>query len=324
MIEKLNDDLPLYDEFLADKQLFADEEFEETVDSINSFTKPTNKYSLTKTGMDTGYYQIKGIDSNHLSDFYIEITKWVRTLRDGEPLSYYEGEIYFSDGSKMNLTRITASTLEDPASFKKYIGNQCGPKAMIIGSPPEVIKAIKTFNKEIPLIVEREFGYNDAQNTYYTEDLVITAREIIEYKTPIKFSDRWGKNKLGFNYKPIHEAESVKKIIINNFISWDESKLIFPLLAFAFYPLIYSLIKRKNFNKFYLMLKGPSGSGKSQMSKWIQNFYGEFQTLIPWNSTDTAINIVGSAFKDAILAVDDLKAQNFRTENDAKKVMTTL
>ncbi len=72
------------------------------------------------------------------------------------------------------------------------------------------------------------------------------------------------------------------------------------------------------------MLKGPSGSGKSQMSKWIQSFYGNFQTLLSWTSTDTSINIVGSAFKDAIFAVDDLKVQNFRSENDAKKVMMTL
>ncbi len=60
------------------------------------------------------------------------------------------------------------------------------------------------------------------------------------------------------------------------------------------------------------------------MSKWFQSFYGKFQTLLPWTSTDTSINIVGSAFKDALFAVDDLKMQNFRSDNDAKKVMSII
>ena len=72
------------------------------------------------------------------------------------------------------------------------------------------------------------------------------------------------------------------------------------------------------------MLKGSSGAGKSQMSKWMQNFYGNFNTLFSWTSTDTSINVTGTSFKDALFCVDDLKLQNLRSDNDAKKVMMVL
>ena len=93
-----------------------------------------------------------------------------------------------------------------------------------------------------------------------------------------------------------------------------------PLISYSLYPVLYPLLKDKNPNKFYLMLKGPSGSGKSQMSKWMQSFYGDFHSLFSWTSTDTSINVTGTAFKDALFAVDDLKQQNFRCENDIKRI----
>ena len=161
-------------------------------------------------------------------------------------------------------------------------------------------------------------------DSYITEDFIITQDEFLQVKTPIKYSDNWGSNKLGFELVASDQMKEIKSNIINKLLKWDDPKIMFNALAFAMYPLIYPFIKERNPNKFYLMLKGPSGSGKSQMSKWFQNFYGNFATLLAWTSTNTSINILGSAFKDALLAVDDLKVQNFRTESEAKSVMITL
>ena len=118
--------------------------------------------------------------------------------------------------------------------------------------------------------------------------------------------------------------EKIKSDVIEKLLNWDDPKVMYNALAFSMYPLVYPFLKDRNPNKFYMMLKGPSGSGKSQMSRWFQNFYGDFATLLAWTSTNTSINILGSAFKDALLVVDDLKVQNFRTESEAKSVMITL
>ncbi len=278
------------------------------------------KYSLHTSNGEIGYF----LNYARQSNFYLVLNQWVKTIRDGEPLSYYLGDVIIEDGTIIKIDRLTASTLDDPPAFKRYIGNLCGPKAIIMGNPAEIVKAIKMFNKDCEKFEEHEFGYNDSLDTYFTNDLRITALEMIEKNTPIKYSEHWGSNKLGFNHVPFNQAEEIRETIINNLLPWDDPKIIFNALAFAVYPLIYPFLKHANPNKFFMMFKGPSGSGKSQMSKWIQSFYGDFQTLVAWTSTDTAINVIGSAFKDAIFAIDDLKVQNFRSENDIKKAMGTL
>ena len=323
MNEQVSNDLPSFEDAFKDKDLFNDETATVVYEEIGALDSNNNeRYMLDTSDEGLGYYLNKG--GIQISNFYIQLQKWVKTFRDGEPLSYYEGDIYFSDGTFMHIDRMTASTLEDPSGFRKYIGNLCGTKALIKGTPNDVVKAIKTFNKNVEKFQEHEFGYNDNLDSYYTGDLVIRADEIIPVKTPIKYSDHWGNNKLCFKYYSKEEADAVKQFIIEKLLLWEDPKVLFNIIAFTFFPVIYPFLKHKNPNKFYLMLKGPSGSGKSQMSKWSQSFYGNFLTLLPWTSTDTSINIVGSAFKDAIFAVDDLKVQNFRSDNDAKKVMMVL
>lgn len=290
----------------------------------NEIFSDCGDYILQVGGKESGYYLNKITGRAQISNFYVVLTKWVKTVRDGEPLSYYEGDVNINDGTSMRIDRISASTLEDPSGFKKFIGNLCGMKAHIKGSPNDVVKAVKAFNKEVKMFEEREFGYNDKLDTFYTEDLVIRAKEINETKTPIKYSENWNSGKLFFKLASKEEVDAVKQTIIDKFMLWDDPKIMYNILAFGFFPVIYPYLKNKNPNKFYIMLKGPSGSGKSEMSKWIQNFYGIFQSLFTWTSTDTSINITGCAFKDAVFIVDDLKSQNFRTENDVKKVMGVL
>ena len=219
---------------------------------------------------------------------------------------------------------MAASKLEDSMKFRNYIANLCGIKANIIGAPNDLLKAIKTLNKDVPMIEEYEFGFNELLNTYYTGDHLIRADGIKISNTPIRYTDIWGNNKLKFMLESMAEVKEVKKFIIDKFLRWDDPKVIINLLAFASFPVIYPFLKHMNPNKFYMMLIGPSGAGKSQMSKWIQNFYGNFSSLLAWTSTDTSVNIIGNAFKDAILTVDDLKVQNFRSVNDAKKIMMML
>lgn len=300
----------------------TDEDKKIIQETITTESPEKEKYLYKSSGAELGYYLTK--DETQLSNFIIHLTKWVKTHRDGEPLSYYEGDVYLNDGTSIHINRMAASALEDLSKFRRFIGNLCGIKGMIYSSSNDIVKAVKTFNKDVPMFEETEFGYNHTLDCYYTEGLLIKADNIQETKTLIKSNEMWGNSKLGFKFLSIEETNVVKQTIVDKLLLWDDPKVIYNLLAFAFYPLIYPLLRKKNPNKFYMMLKGPSGSGKSQMSKWMQNFYGEFPTLLAWTSTDTSINIIGNGFKDAMLTVDDLKVQNLRSDSDARKVMMLL
>ena len=270
-----------------------------------------------------GFYQLDSSGEIQISNFVIEFDKWVKTKRNGETLSYFTGKIFIAK-EQIPFDRFHASNLSEQSALIKFIENLCGPKAMIFENTKKLISAIKSINQDVPLYEEKEFGYNETLDNYITEELVITKQEFQAIKTPIKYSDNWGSNRLGFNYVSVDQMEKIKSDVIEKLLNWDDPKIMYNALAFSTYPLVYPFLKERNPNKFYLMLKGPSGSGKSQMSRWFQNFYGDFATLLAWTSTNTSINILGSAFKDALLVVDDLKVQNFRTESEAKSVMITL
>src|ERR1035437_3532401 len=289
-------------------------------DSTTETVQKIGQYSLIKDSEEIGYHVDRGNGPSRISNFFINLLKCNRGFRDREPFAYYEGEVVLSDGNKISFDSLSASCFAEPSLLHKYLEHLCGAKAIIYGTSRDLAKAIKLLNSNTEEFEEKEFGYNEELTTYYTEDLIITADEILKKNTPIKFSENWGNNKLGFNVTETKSLEEIKNFIIDKLLKWDEPEIILPLLSFSLYPIIYPFVKDKNPNKFYLMLKGPSGSGKSQMSKWMQSFYGDFHSLFSWTSTDTSIHVTGMAFKDAVFAIDDLKQQNFRCETDIKRI----
>lgn len=279
-------------------------------------------YFFLTDDMDFGFHQYKGKSSIRLTNFLIELTQWVKTTRNGEAVSYYSGEIAFSETDIQKFVKLPANLFADASSFQKYLENICGPKAIIYGSAREALKAIKTFNQDVIKVEELEFGFNQSLSEYNTGDLNITALGIQETDTPIRYSEKWGNNQLGFLQASEEEIETQKEFIRETLLPWSDAMKF--ALAFSFYPVIYPYLKKRNFNKFYLMLRGTSGSGKSQMSKWLQQFYGQFNSLFAWTSTGTAINVTGMAFKDALFVLDDLKLQNFRSERDVNHAMAVI
>lgn len=315
---KMADDQPMgLAECFGDEDLFEDnEDKHQDKDGYRVYTGSNPGYAAIEAGGE--FPLIK-----NLSNFYIKFSQWVRTTVDEMPISYYDGELITEDGTT-EFTKMPAAAMEDASSFKKYIANLCGTKALIVGNPGEVVKAIKTFNKNVQFFEAQEFGYDESLTRYYTADFTITADKIIPEKTPIKYGTEIGTNKLGFKLADGTQRKKTTDFIINRLFAWDNPLVIYNTMAFTFYPLIYPFLKQKNPNKFFLMLKGSSGAGKSQMSKWMQNFYGTFSYLPPWNSTDTSVNIMGTLFKDALFCVDDLKLQNLKSDKDPSKIMTVL
>ena len=312
-----NNDIQSYESYFENEEFFGNDEVNyQEIDDYRVYTGSNPGY--------TRYIKIADIpDETKLSNFYINFSRWVRTIADGAPISFYDGELVTAYGTT-EFINMPAAAMEDASSFKKYVANLSGPKALMYGNPGEIVKAIKSFNNNVHFFEAKEFGYNESLTKYYTENFVITADAILDEKTPIKYKENWGNNKLGFKTSIENDAKGVRDFILNNLLTWDNPLVVYNALAFTFYPLIYPFLKEKNPNKFYLMLKGSSGAGKSQMSKWMQNFYGNFSTLFSWTSTDTSINVTGTSFKDALFCVDDLKLQNLRSDKDANKVMMVL
>ena len=71
--------------------------------------------------------------------------------------------------------------LSDHSSLIKFIGNLCGPKAIIMTVTKYLVWAIKSINRDVPLYEEKEFGYNESLDKYITEDLVIAKQGIPGY-----------------------------------------------------------------------------------------------------------------------------------------------
>ena len=274
-------------------------------------------YRVIFSGEQIGYHS-RG--KGRLSNFHIIFSKWILSSNNNHPISYYNGEILLNDGSVREFKEIPVSILENISSFRNFIANLCGPRAMM-EKPTEIVKAVKIFNANVKCYEQQEFGFNDQLNCFYTEELVITSDEILEEETSIKYSEFLENNLLGFRHTTLEISQKVKEFIIEKLLKWDNPKVIFNLLAFTVYPIVYSFLKQTNPNKFYLMLVGKSGSGKTQISKWMQRFYGTFNSLTSWTSTPTSLSITGTAYKDALFLIDDLKPQNFKTADAAREMM---
>ena len=222
-----------------------------------------------------GFYQLDSSGEIQISNFVIEFDKWVKTKRNGETLSYFTGKI-FIDKEQIPFDRFHASNLSDHSALIKFIENLCGPKAMIFDSTKKLICAIKSINQDVPLYEEKEFGYNETLDNYITEELVITKQEFQAIKTPIKYSDNWGSNRLGFNLVSANEMKQIKSDIIEKLLNWDDPKIMYNALAFSMYPLVYPFLKERNPNKFYLDVKRAIRFREKPNVKMVSEFLRRF------------------------------------------------
>ena len=282
--------------------------------------KEQDYFKCVGSGSEIGYYE-KNKDGEYirLNNFIVQLNYRVTKVRNDEIESFYPGEVLI-ENNKYPFKKVNTVQLTDSNSFKKFVHNQCGTK-IFINSPASVMRAIMHFNKDIPEYNECAFGFNKDLDEYVTGTHVIRKNGIDERYTPIKYSEVWGNNSLGFKYLDHDEIQNLILDLINIYIPIQELEVTLIALAFALYPFIYPYLKDEYPNKFYLMLCGTSGSGKSTLAKLLQNIFGTFNNLFSWTSTDTSIAIVGSSFKDALFVIDDLKATNFRHEKDISRAM---
>ncbi|MCB0744760.1 MAG: DUF927 domain-containing protein, partial [Ignavibacteriae bacterium] len=281
-------------------------------------------YILRKEISEFGYFYNNGREEIQLTNFIVKLEKQVIAEVNNKPEIYFSGKVEFTEGETVEIRKLRGKDLASPLQLITYLTNLCGTKISFPGSPNKLVEAIKTFNRDTELLRAEEFGYNEDLTEYITSDLVITKDSFIEKETAIKYNDLGKRNKLGFSLGSDDEFLEIKNGIIEDFLPWDSTQRTISALSFTFLPIIFPHLENVNEKKTYLMLKGPSGCGKSLMCEVLQQFYGDFKSLIPWNSTSTSINVAGHSFKDSAFMVDDFKSQSFNGPNKVNEVMTLL
>ncbi len=282
----------------------------------NESTTVTNDsvYFYTTRGGGVGYsfnnYSCTPPRRENLTNFTIEFDDQVKYKIDGQILSKFQGKVNLADNTTISFDNFSADCLACPAEFKKYLYNICGARVAFIGGDKHIIEAIKQHNRHTKVITVKEFGYNDSRTEYVTADMIIDKDGIKQVDTPILYDDVGNGNYLGFKTVEEIELEPLCKYIVEELLTWNEKKVILPVFAYTFLPLIYPFIRQVVKGKPYMMIKGTSGCGKTMLIELMQHFFGTFKNLESWTSTTTAIHIRGTSYKDAILAVDDLKSQN--------------
>jgi len=259
----------------------------------------------------------------HISNFIIKLNKLFTFERKGERISFYDGYILMSGGKKVLFDRMDASILESRTKLRNFLSHRCGTQFEIY-DVFHLVQAIKALNKGVIQVVEIEYGYNKTKGKYLTSDLLISKDGVFAQENLIKYSDLMDGNRLGF--KELSEAENgdILRFISEEMLRWNSPKVMLPSLAFALYPIIYPHLAEVNKNKFYLLLYGKSGGGKSSIATWCQRFYGGFHNLMSWTSTDTSMSVKGTAYKDALLVIDDMKKENFRDTASIRNAMAII
>jgi len=277
---------------------------------------PKGKYGYV-IQMPTGFFEVSKFIVC-LDKKYFRLVKKVKT-------EYFMGRVIISDDHIVAFNDLPKSFLASDLSLRKYLIKNTD--LSFLGHAKfshwkDVPMCIGYNNYEPEEIILREFGFNEDLSTYYTENLCIEKDKITENDIPMTYETFFGQNKLRFVKQQRDEIDTIKEKLKNDLLkNWDEPQVMYPTIAFTMYPIIYPWLKDLTHNKFFLMLKGASGSGKSRLAFWMQQFYGEFKTFLSWTSTEASLNHVGNITKDSMLVVDDFKKENFRTVSEIKWVM---
>lgn len=313
--------------YLEHSIMNAREFIENTVTNNNTGSDVDNsedsRYKIITDSKLFGYHMTDEEGKIHrLSNFIIEFNPRTQMVRNQETQSYYSGRIIFHDNKIYPFDKLSSALLVEQSSFAKFIAQHTGTEGVIY-QPNAVIWAVKYFNRNAGVKFEREYGFAPDLDQFITGNMIITKDQVIIEETPIKNAEHLGDNILELINDPM-QAGIARTAILQILGKWDKPQKIYPLLAFTFYSLLEPFMRSAYPKKFYMMILGTTGSGKTLTATWLQRFFGKMDNLTPANSTYTAINNIGSAFRNCLFVVDDYKRQNFKSEYELKQASIVL
>ncbi len=309
-----------------DEIKLTNQNFEVTEVKNTSSDKEVNYYrrfsSVDTSECSCGYYfsEDKYQKPKRLTNFTITLAKQIKATYDQKVCSFFSGRVNIEGCDPIFFDNFLADYLSKPADLKSFIHNLCGTKVAFL-SDSLLSEAIKSCNRDIDVFEAFEFGYDPKLEKYYTPEFIISKDGIERKETPIKYDDIGITNYLGFNTEDEFNISEVVDFIFTKLLKWDSPGVSLTSFSFAMLPVIYPFVSKKAGSKPYMALVGQSGCGKTTLARFLQNLYGNNNTLETFTSTTNAIQIRGNSFKDALFVVDDLKLQNINSEYSRNQLM---
>ncbi len=259
-----------------------------------------------------------------LTNFIIRFKEQVKTFTEGSYLSVFTGEVLIRDIEEpIHFVNFKAELLASFNDLKRFLHNLCGTKISISTQNQRITEAIKFFNRDLQEFETQELGFDSELTKFYTEELCISKSGSLIEKTHILYNDAGSGNYITLQTEDPENLSTLSQYIVDELLTWDEPGVMLPTFAFTFSSLIYPFIRQYLAGRSYMMLKGPSGCGKTTLARLLQQFFGEFKNLETWTSTVTSIQVRGTAYKDILYVVDDLKLQNVN-EHQRRQLMTLI
>ena len=156
----------------------------------------------------------------------------------------------------------------------------------------------------------------------YVMPTVIIDEEGVRLNTthPIDVKGRRGFSQhLDFSYHNDDEAKDLLYHIKDELLNAWPRLWTMVGLSHAIYPIVRR--KLNMVEKPTLFYEGDSGCGKTQLTRALQHFWGEFPSLVGLLSTEKGIMSLCHEFKDALLVVDDYKAVNVQQRQTVTKII---
>lgn len=126
---------------------------------------------------------------------------------------------------------------------------------------------------------------------------------------------RWSK-------KTLLEISSAVKKQLKLLRLIHKDKIVLPIHAFAFLPIIAEFIGAKT--RFYIIIIGMSGDSKTTLSRCAGNFWGNFWglgKLLAASATANSLEVEASQFGQSMIIFDDVKQANISNITSFRRVI---
>lgn len=247
-----------------------------------------------------------------LSDCEIKIThinRYISEDRDDE----VKLKGYAQHGKDKFDFEISSKEWHDNGEFFTFFGTLLVGRFNILKRNCDPLRQAALAFSQLEGIDEQTF-YTDPGwlgDKFIMPTLVIDKDGITENKEyPVKTSQKSHDfaSQIDFGFSSELEHKEMLQHILNDFVNcWPRSWTL-PSLSHTLLPPLLPLFKIEGDPRPTLVLEGKSGSGKTELGKFLQRFYGHFNSFIGvTGSTGNGLRAFSHAFKDSLMLVDDYK-----------------
>lgn len=271
-----------------------------------------------------------------ISNFAIRFTEDVTRFSEVEEKRIFKGNIHLEnkeDGSPGEIFPfdIEADKWADATQVKKRV-HQCAGIGYV--QTEQMHKVMRCAEKEPPPKQHRYskiIGYHSGEDgkRYFMPSVVVDKNGITaNTEMPIDFSDESADELKRLDFKLLTEERfnELTEHIKNDLLALTDKNICLMSIACALMPIIYPFLPVNN--RFYYLLQGTSGVGKTYILQALQRLFyrfdegGQDATFLSWVSTPYSLQRASFFYKDAMCLIDDFKRSN--VGRDYEKAITIL